>query len=853
MTLEHEVAHIEIESTSTNASRQTTLIAHDDPSSQYYSSAQNQQHHHNHSYSPDLAVPLVPPVPTVPSVRIASHDLETIPTTVVSPAVDDTAPDSAAETDTTIATPPTVSAANTKNTIMPPVATNSFQATITPPPPMPSSNRTLAEVDPNIQQLSKSLKEANLQKHHRMAFEPIASLPASRVPSHESIPMSPSQRTLDSYGPGTRTSMASINSPPLTPSGTDADSGSLGMTKRHAAGSRDSIITPQPSSSQDASPRNHQHETSGTPKSSADNLPLNTAEDNLRQNNHRRGMFSLGNGASASSSRESSPSRAASYYSRPFTPGGDSKNPYAASKRAPQPPVTSNPKNIEPRFQFSRKKKLGSPCTSSTSLLSPDKRHHHKDDHGHGDVSSTPKSSMVDLKRFFKKAHHHHKRDKSPAPKQKAQSPLKTGHSAVPFGEDHGLVTKYGKFGKILGSGAGGSVRVMKRSDDNTVFAVKEFRARHTYESEKEYAKKLTGEFCIGSTLRHGNVIETLDIIQERGRWFVVMEYAPFDLFAIVMTGKMTRPEVSCCFLQILNGVTYLHSMGLAHRDLKLDNVVVSANGIMKIIDFGSAHVFSYPFEEGIIKAKGIVGSDPYLAPEVYDDKLYDPRTVDIWSLGIIYCCMTLRRFPWKVPRLSDNSYKLYASEPTPGHDPNKLLLPTSPTASTAGNESGDYFSSNHGKQHHHNHHNHHNHHHHHHHHHSEDASVPGTPRSTPASPGPRDSRHGAKSPSAVESTSQNPVTPAAQPAEKKEVIKGPWRILRLLPKESRMVIHGMLTIDPAKRMTMDQIIADDWVANTVICQQLPNAEVIRANDHTHTLEPPLPPAQPQPKPPQAK
>lgn len=145
----------------------------------------------------------------------------------------------------------------------------------------------------------------------------------------------------------------------------------------------------------------------------------------------------------------------------------------------------------------------------------------------------------------------------------------------------------------------------MKRKDDNTVFAVKEFRARHTYESEKDYNKKVTAEFCVGSTLHHGNIIETLDILHEKGRWFEVMEYAPFDLFAIVMTGKMGREEITCCFLQILNGVTYLHSLGLAHRDMKLDNVVVSDKGIMKIIDFGSAHVFKYPFETDVVPAKG--------------------------------------------------------------------------------------------------------------------------------------------------------------------------------------------------------------------------------------------------------
>ena len=216
---------------------------------------------------------------------------------------------------------------------------------------------------------------------------------------------------------------------------------------------------------------------------------------------------------------------------------------------------------------------------------------------------------MSDLKRFLKLGGKK-KRAESPAKPAKSEksgtrTPPTHGSVSVPFADDHGLQSKYGKFGKVLGSGAGGSVRLMKRASDGTVFAVKQFRARHSYESEREYNKKVTAEFCIGSTLHHGNIIETMDIIQEKGNWYEVMEYAPFDLFAIVMTGKMSREEISCCTLQIFSGVTYLHSMGLAHRDLKLDNVVVNEHGIMKIIDFGSATVFRYPFENDIVLASG--------------------------------------------------------------------------------------------------------------------------------------------------------------------------------------------------------------------------------------------------------
>ena len=242
-------------------------------------------------------------------------------------------------------------------------------------------------------------------------------------------------------------------------------------------------------------------------------------------------------------------------------------------------------------------------------------------DHLHDDSSSTQGSkhhgSMNELKRFFGLGHHKGKRSRSPSVSAKRSTnnsgtktpPHQLPTANVPFADDHGLETKYGKFGKVLGSGAGGSVRLIKRSSDSVTFAVKQFRDRHTFESERDYNKKVTAEFCIGSTLHHGNVIETMDIVHERGHWYEVMEYAPYDLFAIVMTGKMSKEEVACSFLQIVSGVIYLHSMGLAHRDLKLDNVVVNEHGIMKIIDFGSASVFRYPFENDIVLASGKYGS----------------------------------------------------------------------------------------------------------------------------------------------------------------------------------------------------------------------------------------------------
>ena len=86
----------------------------------------------------------------------------------------------------------------------------------------------------------------------------------------------------------------------------------------------------------------------------------------------------------------------------------------------------------------------------------------------------------------------------------------------------------------------------------------------------------------------------------------------------------------------------------------------MTTNNVVKLIDFGTATVFHYPGKK-LTKASGIVGSDPYLAPEVLTDETYDPRKTDVWSVAIIFMCMILRRFPWTIPDpKTDPSFKAF-------------------------------------------------------------------------------------------------------------------------------------------------------------------------------------------------
>lgn len=447
-----------------------------------------------------------------------------------------------------------------------------------------------------------------------------------------------------------------MHSPPLTPAGTSSREDKLNIAEgRRKRLSDPALMTPQispphepPPTSMDASVQSpDQNQNSLTVPAS----PRSVHHSHQSSPSDLPGVvqplprhapaFTVGPaGDSNPASRDASPSGSGGERtsgtstplpgSRPYTPQGERDDTYARSRRAAQ---ARNLDSMEARYVYGGR---GSSVGSSTYTLPAARgagsdredtkrssffgKRHGSEDNGDskGTGAKEHHGSMSELKRFFRIGHRKDKdkQKESPAPAVKREKikssksgtmtpPITNGTMNVPFADDHGLQSKYGKFGKVLGSGAGGSVRLMKRSSDGVTFAVKQFRPRHSYESERDYNKKVTAEFCIGSTLHHGNIIETMDLINEKGNYYVIMEYGPYDLFAIVMTGKMSREEIACCTLQILNGVTYLHSMGLAHRDLKLDNVVVNEHGIMKIIDFGSAAVFRYPFEDEIVPASG--------------------------------------------------------------------------------------------------------------------------------------------------------------------------------------------------------------------------------------------------------
>lgn len=227
-----------------------------------------------------------------------------------------------------------------------------------------------------------------------------------------------------------------------------------------------------------------------------------------------------------------------------------------------------------------------------------------------------------------------------------------------------GLVEKYGKCQEIVGRGAFGIVRISHKPDPKDaraelLYAVKEFRKR-PQETPKKYQKRLTSEFCISSSLRHPNIIHTLDLLQDaKGDYCEVMEYcAGGDLYTLVLSaGTLQVPEADCFFKQLMRGVEYMHEMGVAHRDLKPENLLLTTHGSLKITDFGNGECFRMAWEKEAHMTAGLCGSAPYIAPEEYSGGEFDPRAVDVWACGVIYMAMRTGRHLWRVARKEEDEF----------------------------------------------------------------------------------------------------------------------------------------------------------------------------------------------------
>lgn len=224
-----------------------------------------------------------------------------------------------------------------------------------------------------------------------------------------------------------------------------------------------------------------------------------------------------------------------------------------------------------------------------------------------------------------------------------------------------GSPAKYGKMIMTLGSGISSRVDLYYKKSNHEYYAIKTFRGRESYETREEYKNKCYHEYDITKDLNHENIAKTYNFISGLSNHQLIMEFTPYPLIKVIQSAKPYEDEVFCFFRQICEGIHYLHLNGIAHRDLKLENMQLDEHATVKIIDFGTACYFGKDKK----LACGIVGTEALISPEALSNIEYDAEANDIWALGLVLYCMLNLDFPWKVARESDMGYRTFLEDYT--------------------------------------------------------------------------------------------------------------------------------------------------------------------------------------------
>ncbi|XP_039310697.1 serine/threonine-protein kinase fused isoform X1 [Solenopsis invicta] len=182
---------------------------------------------------------------------------------------------------------------------------------------------------------------------------------------------------------------------------------------------------------------------------------------------------------------------------------------------------------------------------------------------------------------------------------------------------------------KHIGEGSFGQVYKARKRSDGEIVAFK--MIRKCGRSYKEL-KSLRQECEIQRYLRHPNIIQMIDSFETENEIIVVTEYADKELYDILAKeGRLSEERAQVITCDLVSALYYLHSNRVMHRDLKPQNVLLEANGIAKLCDFGFARSMS----TGTHVLTSIKGTPLYMAPELIEECPYD-HNADLWSLGCI-------------------------------------------------------------------------------------------------------------------------------------------------------------------------------------------------------------------------
>lgn len=210
-------------------------------------------------------------------------------------------------------------------------------------------------------------------------------------------------------------------------------------------------------------------------------------------------------------------------------------------------------------------------------------------------------------------------------------------NSRRPFMTTFECQPTYFKVSKLLASGGFGHVHQCYINDTVCV--------RKTLHNVNYYTQlDFTRECDLLAKLNHENIVSVITLFKyvNGNVKEMYLQYAGTTIIDAIEEESVFICKESVC-MQITRGVSYLHDNDICHRDLKLENICIDSEGVVRIIDFGMCC-------QSWKSMNRLCGSINYMAPEIYMRTSYDGKKVDSWSLGVCFFAIYFKAFPYNLP-----------------------------------------------------------------------------------------------------------------------------------------------------------------------------------------------------------
>jgi len=236
-------------------------------------------------------------------------------------------------------------------------------------------------------------------------------------------------------------------------------------------------------------------------------------------------------------------------------------------------------------------------------------------------------------------------------------------------------------YGRQIGHGAFGKVNIALHVASGRLVAIKTFNKKNL--KKKNAKQKIKNEIEMLSKLRHPFISQILDSFETDTHIFIVMEYICGDLLGFIRKrGKLSEPVSKIIFKQLIEGLKYIHSKKIVHRDIKLDNILIDLTNTIKICDFGVSRKIGI---NEIMHEH--CGTPAYIAPEIFENRGYSGYQCDIWSAGVTLYYILGGIQPFRANSIKDLEQKIITGDFEPIEDISdeaneliKLILRTDPT-----------------------------------------------------------------------------------------------------------------------------------------------------------------------------